>query len=177
MTALLAGFIIPTLQMTKLRLEEREEVCARPGAGNWIQTPVGCFQSWSLTRTVSGSTTPLGGISRNQWAGTRAGSAQNGSGLSPGLCQLPPQVSELLPGGFLLGPIHPSSLLGPRCTGLNLDPAWESCSDISAEDSAFSFTGWEKAEAAASRFVSKTSGGEGRLDASHPSPGRGFHSP
>ena len=28
MTTLLAGFIIPTLQMTKLRLEGREETCA-----------------------------------------------------------------------------------------------------------------------------------------------------
>ena len=94
MTALLAGFIIPTLQMTKLRLEGREETCARPGAGNWIRTPVCCPQIWSLTRTVSASTTPLGGISRNQWAGTRAGSVQNGSGLSPGRTRpLPAAIS------------------------------------------------------------------------------------
>ena len=61
MTALLAGFIICTLQMTKLRLEGREEICARPGAGNWIRTPVCCPQIWSLTRTMLGPTTPLEG--------------------------------------------------------------------------------------------------------------------
>lgn len=61
----------PHLQMTKLRLE-----------GNWIQTPVCCPQSWSLTRTVSGSTTPW----RDQYkpVGRNHGRvSQNGSGLSP----------------------------------------------------------------------------------------------
>ena len=76
MTALLAGFIIPTLHMTKLRLEKRGRGLCK--AWGWKLDSNPCLLPSNLEphQDHVGTHNPLGGISRNQWAGTRAGSAR-----------------------------------------------------------------------------------------------------